>query len=155
MLFRSGDVFSGIVIPMDRALFDRMMAHQEIIDAHSQYPSAQDPLRNDVSDAWLYKGVIFRVELGRGTHHANDNTFVTNKFIKANEGVGIPTGTHQTFRGYNAPADFIDTINHLGEPMYARTDVMKYNRGIDIHTQMNTLQMNLRPQTVARVFSSN
>ena len=150
-----GDIFTGVVIPVDRPLFDRIVNHPEIVDAHSQYPSAQEVLREDVSDAWVYKGVVFRVELGRATYNANDGSSITTQFVTPNEGLAIPTGTLQTFRNYAAPADFIDTVNDLGEEMYARTEIMKFNRGVDIHTQANILPINLRPQTVARVYSSN
>lgn len=59
------------------------------------------------------------------------------------------TGVPGLYEEYFAPADFMETVNTLGIPRYAKvapTDLM--NRGIRLHTQMNPLPVCLRPATL-------
>jgi len=57
----------------------------------------------------------------------------------------IPTGVPNLFKTYYAPADFIETVNTVGKATYAKQERMKFDKGIDLHTQSNALTMCLRP----------
>lgn len=59
------------------------------------------------------------------------------------------TGIPGLYQEFYAPADFMETVNTLGLPRYAKvapTDNM--NRAITLHTQMNPLPICLRPATL-------
>jgi hypothetical protein len=49
----------------------------------------------------------------------------------------------------------LETINTLGKRLYAKQEARKFNRGIDIHTQSNTLPMCMRPSLIVKVYTSN
>lgn len=56
------------------------------------------------------------------------------------------------FKTYNAPADFVETVNTLGLPIYAKTAVdPEFQRWVKIHTQSNQLPLCLRPRAVVKV----
>lgn len=56
------------------------------------------------------------------------------------------------FRTYNAPADFIEAVNTIGLPVYAKMiDDAELNRWTKIHTQANPLVLCLRPDAVVKV----
>ena len=61
----------------------------------------------------------------------------------------IPEGTG-IFRTWFAPADFVETVNTIGLPRYAKQRVMDFDKGVQIHTQSNPLPICLKPRAVIR-----
>lgn len=73
-------------------------------------------------------------------------------YIAADEAYVVPEGPAvDIFRQYNAPADFIGTVNTLGLPLYARTYPDPEERFVKLHTQSNPLFICLRPDAVVKV----
>ena len=58
----------------------------------------------------------------------------------------FPTGVPDLFREIPAPANFVETVNTLGRPVYAKQEKKKWGMGIDMHTQSNILMMCNRPK---------
>jgi hypothetical protein len=82
---------------------------------------------------------------------ATDADGNVRRFIAANEGHCFPIGTLGTFTTYFAPADFNETANTLGQPLYAKQEPRKFERGTDLHTQSNPLPMCLRPAVLVKL----
>lgn len=69
------------------------------------------------------------------------------------EGVGIntnqcrffPLGVPNLFKTYYAPANYNETVNTLGERLYAKQKAMDFDKGIEGEMQMNALQLCTRP----------
>lgn len=66
-------------------------------------------------------------------------------FIGADECRFFPTGVNRLFTVTNAPAPFIETVNTVGKPIYAKQEVMKWDIGVELHVQSNPLFMCTRP----------
>lgn len=74
------------------------------------------------------------------------------------EGVGIntdkaqffPTGVPNLFRTYYAPANYNETVNTLGERLYAKQETAKFDKGVEGELQMNALHICTRPATLLR-----
>jgi hypothetical protein len=63
----------------------------------------------------------------------------------------VPEGTG-IFRTYNAPADFLETVNTVGLPIYAKTSVdPEFQRWVKIHSQSNPLTLCLRPRAIVKL----
>jgi hypothetical protein len=89
--------------------------------------------------SFTYAGVRF-VEYRGGTAYIADA-----------DGFLIPEGS-DIFRTYYAPADFIETVNTLGMPAYAKIVADdELNRWVRIHTQCNPLVLCLRPRVVVKL----
>ncbi|MBU6956103.1 major capsid protein, partial [Hahella sp. HN01] len=56
-----------------------------------------------------------------------------------------------TFATHCAPADFNETVNTIGKPLYAKQEPRKFGRGTDLHTQSNPLPMCRRPGVLVRL----
>ena len=56
-----------------------------------------------------------------------------------------------TFATYFAPADFNETVNTLGQALYAKQEPRKFERGTDLHTQSNPLPMCHRPGVLVKL----
>ncbi len=72
------------------------------------------------------------------------------KFVADDEAHFFPLGTAMTFRTHFAPADFNETANTLGLPLYAKQEPRKFGRGTDLHTQSNPLPVCLRPEVLVK-----
>jgi hypothetical protein len=82
---------------------------------------------------------------------ATDPEGNTRRFIEAGEAHVFPLGTLDTFATYVAPADFNETVNTLGQPLYAKQEPRKFERGTDLHTQSNPLPICHRPAVLVKL----
>jgi hypothetical protein len=69
----------------------------------------------------------------------------------SNSSTSFPMGTVDTFSTYFAPADFNETVNTLGQALYAKQEPRKFDRGTDLHTQSNPLPMCHRPGVLVKL----
>jgi hypothetical protein len=84
----------------------------------------------------------------QGTDDANATSGGTVG-VAPNECRFFITGYPGLYAEYYAPADFIDAVNTIALPRYARvapTDAM--NRALTLHTQQNSLPLCLKPKTL-------
>lgn len=72
------------------------------------------------------------------------------KFIAADEARFFPIGAPDLFEEYNAPAPFMETVNTLGKPYYAKQEPMKYDVGTELHGNTSTLYVCTRPQCLVK-----
>ena len=99
---------------------------------------------------FTYGGITFEEYRGQ----ASDANGTVRKFIAPGEAHAFPLGTVDTFATYFAPADFNETVNTLGLPLYAKQDARKFERGTDLHTQSNPLPMCHRPRVLVKLTSA-
>lgn len=71
-------------------------------------------------------------------------------FVADAEAYLYPRGA-DIFRTYFGPADFVETVNTLGLPVYAKQAIDEFQRHIKIHTQSNPLALCLRPRAVIKL----
>ncbi len=107
-------------------------------------------MRDDVRAGFTFGGIVFEEYRGQAT----DGSGATRRFIAAGEAHAFPIGTIDTFGTYVAPADFNETVNTLGQPLYAKQDARKFERGTDLHTQSNPLPMCHRPGVLVKLTMS-
>lgn len=122
--------------------FDDLLRHKEVRDTYKGWSEAQ----------------ILR-ESYIGKNRAENPMFEFGGIVWENygeidgEGVGIgtdkarffPLGVPNLFKTYFAPADYIETVNTLGERLYAKQWPMPNDKGINGELQMNALQLCTRP----------
>lgn len=94
--------------------------------------------------AFEYAGVVW--ENYRGT---DDNSTVG---IGTNEARAFLTGVPGLYAEYFAPASFMETVNTIGLPRYAKIAVdQRFNEYVELHTQQNPLPLCLRPKTLCKI----
>ena len=104
-------------------------------------------LRDDVRTGFAFGGIVFEEYRGQATNLSGD----VQRFIAPGEAHAFPLGTIDTFGTYFAPADFNETVNTLGQPLYAKQAPRKFERGTDLHTQSNPLPMCHRPGALVKL----
>lgn len=141
-----GEFMTGVHCLVSAEFFDALTSHSKVKEAYERWQEGS-ALRDDMRSGFTFGGITF--EEYRGQASSPDGT--ARKFIAANEGHCFPTGTSQTFVTYFAPADFNETVNTLGLPIYAKQEPRKFDRGTDLHTQSNPLPLCLRPAVLVKV----
>jgi hypothetical protein len=75
-------------------------------------------------------------------------------FIAANEGYLFAEGVPDLFVTYFGPADYIETVNTLGLPFYAKQETKRMGKGIDLEAQSNPLSICTRPASVIKLIEN-
>lgn len=145
-----GEVMTQAKVLVDATFFDRFTSHAKVAAAYDRWRDGA-ALREDMRSGFWFGGLLFEEYVGKA---ANESGVVQN-FIPASEGIAFPLGTTETFKVFYAPADFRETVNTVGIPIYAKQQPRDFNRGVDIHTQSNPLPMCLRPNLIIRIHTSN
>ncbi|MGO1069582.1 major capsid protein [Lysobacter sp. CA199] len=136
----------------------RVLASEEFMTALTNHPSVEKAwerwqngefFRTDQRAAFAMAGVVF--EEYRAVVSTGVAGQPARRFINENEGHAFPLGTIDTFATYVAPADFNETVNTLGQLLYAKQEPRKFDRGTDLHTQSNPLPVCQRPGLLVKV----
>lgn len=147
-----GETMNGIMVLCGDTWYDRFVSHANVKDAFRYYVVNGQNLAGDYRKGFTFAGLTFVNYTGTVT--LADGT-TTATMIPTSEAYAFPTGTQNTFKVYNAPAEFIETVNTLGLPYYAKQKIMDFDRGVNVHTEMNPLPICLRPGVLNKLTTSN
>ncbi len=145
----SGEYMTGIHALVSPEFFDALTSHAKVKEAYERWQEGA-ALRNDMRSGFTFCGITFEEYRGQAT----DPEGTVRRFIEKDTGHCFPVGTASTFTTYFAPADFNETVNTLGQPLYAKQEPRRFDRGTDLHTQSNPLPMCHRPGVLVKISSS-
>jgi hypothetical protein len=141
-----GEFMTGVHVLCSPEFFDKLVGHAVVHKAYEHYAQGA-MLRDDVRQGFAFGGLSFEEYRGQATDLEGN----VRRFIAPGEAHAFPLGTVDTFATYFAPADFNETVNTLGQPLYAKQEPRKFERGTDLHTQSNPLPMCHRPGVLVRL----
>lgn len=124
--------------------FKKLISHTLVKAAYERYQDGA-VLRSDPRAGFEFAEIIFEVYTG---------TVSGKTFIPLTDARFFPVGIPGLFKSVFAPADFSETVNTLGQPVYAKQERIKFDRGTELHTQSNPLMMCTRPGILIRGHSS-
>ncbi len=124
----------------DSGFFDALTGEAGVIAAYALWQQGA-ALRNDMRRRFDYGGIVFEEYRGG---------IGTVNFIDDDTAHFFPVGAPGLFTTAFAPADYIETVNTVGKPYYAKQEVMDFDKGIMIDTQSNPLCLCNRPMTLIR-----
>lgn len=144
-----GEVYTGVRCLCSANFFDLLINHDEVkkyyinhAAALSLVDSSADPRRG-----FKFAGITF--EEYRGT--ATDMDGTARPFISSvaspvqGDAHFYPEGTQQSFNTIYAPGNFLETVNTLGIPLYAKQAIENMGRWVDLHVESNPLPICYRP----------
>lgn len=138
--------FTGIMAVCGDNFWDALVNHP-VIKASFSYYDVANFLRTDPRGpgnnipTFTWGGVTF----------ANYRGLVGDvSFINTDQCRFFPTGVPDMFLTFDAPADYMETVNTVGQPVYAKQERMKFDRGIEIETQSNPLMICSRPELLIK-----
>jgi len=141
-----GEYMTGIHVLCSPEFMDALTGHAKVEQAYTNWQQGV-VLINDMRSGFTFGGITFEEYRGQAT----DASGTSRRFIAAGEAHAFPLGTIDTFGTYFAPADFNETANTLGQPLYAKQEPRKFDRGTDLHTQSNPLPMCHRPGVLVKL----
>lgn len=127
--------------------FDTLIAHAKVRDAFQYQESAvlRSGLTTLRTGGFAFGDILW--ENYRGSVGGVG-------FVPATEAYVFPEGP-DIYRTFNAPADFVETVNTVGLPIYAKIAAdPQFNRYVDLHSQSNPLCLCTRPRAVVKVTMS-
>lgn len=138
--------FRGIRAFCGDAFFDDLVNHATVRKAYEQYQNNEfaRTLQGD-EGGFEFGGIVW--ENYRGSIDGID-------FFDDDEAIVFPEGA-DIFQEVIAPADFIETVNTRGQKIYAKQERMKYDKGVELHTQSNVLYMATRPAALIKLIRLN
>ncbi|MAU95430.1 MAG: major capsid protein E [Fulvimarina sp.] len=134
--------FTSVHALVGDTFFDQLLQHKEVRDTYKGWSEA-----TILRDSYI------------GPNRAGNPMFEFGGIVWENygeiddEGVGVatgkarffPLGVSGLFRTYYAPADYVETVNTLGQRLYAKQWPMPNDKGINGELQMNELNICTRP----------
>jgi hypothetical protein len=141
-----GEIYSSIRCLCSETFFDSLITHDNVEEYYLNHSAALQLVNGDPRKGFSFGGITF--EEYRGTATEGDGT--VRPFIAAGDAHCYPEGTSSTFRTLYAPGDFIETVNTLGKPLYAKQATDPMGRRVDLHVQSNPLPICYRPGILVR-----
>jgi len=125
--------------------FDDLLAHKEVRASFLNWTEAQilrDGYVGPNGSSWgifEFGGIVwenYRGQVGDTAYVNPDKAHI------------FPMGAPGLFRTYWAPADYVETVNTVGQRLYAKLYVMDNGKGVNYDVQMNELNICTRPRTL-------
>lgn len=136
----------GVMVTGFRALcgkdyFDALTGHANVKKVFEGWQAAQDRLGGDVRSGFVFGGIEFM---------EYDVTVSGQKFIPDDVAQVFPIGAG-AFAMYNAPANYNETVNTVGQAYYAKSEPRRFGKGWDIEVQANPLALCLYPEALVEL----
>lgn len=135
-----GVAMAGAIAYCGRTFWQSLISHKAVKETYlNQAQAAQ--LRGDTSQSLDFGGITW-VKY-RGKANGSDMIGASDAYI-------VPQGVPDLLIGRFGPADYIDTVNTIGLPMYAQGIPMRNGKGWDIEMQSNPLHLCTRPRAIIK-----
>ncbi|MFT0890997.1 major capsid protein [Pseudochelatococcus sp. G4_1912] len=134
--------------------FDDLLSHPEVRETYKGWSEAQILResyigKNRADNPMFEFGGIVWENYGAITNEDNGDDGALLG-IQTNSAKFVPVGVPGLFRTYYAPADYIETVNTLGQRLYAKQWPMQNGKGIHGEVQTNALHIVTRPGALLR-----
>ena len=132
-------VYNGVHVLCSPEFFDAMVGHPAVVEAYQRWLDGAF-LRDD------HRASGF--QFAKCTFEEYRGTVGATRFIAANKAYMFPKGVRGMFKAHYAPADYMETVNTIGLPYYAKQELMRMNKGVEIEAQTNPIFFNTQPNAV-------
>jgi hypothetical protein len=134
-----GVPFSGVRVFCSLGFWKALLEDKDAKETVLNTMMAAD-LRRDPRLEINYNGFVF--ERYRGTSAVK----ITDDCAYA-----VPVGVPGLFLSRYAPANYVETVNTIGLPYYAKGEALKMNKGYEIEAQSNPLNLCTRPRAIIKL----
>lgn len=121
--------------------FDAFVAHATVKGAFETYQESRFSLEQQT-----------QFEFGNILWENYNGAVGAQPFIPAGTARFFPVGVPDMFLEINAPANFIEAVGTPGKPYYAKQEVLRFDTGVELHTQSNPLLICTRPGALVKGF---
>ena len=142
-----GERMTGVRCLCASNFYDSLTTHPEVEKAFANYQALNQNLASDYRRGFNFGGITFEEYPATWTDH--DGT--SRVAITTATGICFPEGTGGTFETIVAPGNFIETVNTMGQPYYAKMEERKMGQGYDLWAEANVLPICKRPEVLVTV----
>ena len=132
--------YNGILAVCNPVFFDAFVNSVDVKAAWDKWQDGQF-LRQNARTEFEYGGIQWIRYTGK---------LGATPFIPSGNVRFIPLGVPGLFKRYNAPGTFMETVNTIGKPSYAKIAPLKFDTGVELHTQSNPLHMCTQPAVLVK-----
>lgn len=143
-----GTAISGVHAVCGDAFFDDLLAHSEVVNSYLNTPMAA-VLRDGYVDPSSNQKIYGAFEFGGIVWENYRGSVGGTAFVNTDKAHLFPVGP-SIWRTVYAPADYVETVNTIGRPRYAKQFPMQNDKGISLEMQMNALSYNTRPKSLLK-----
>ncbi|WP_313128145.1 major capsid protein [Stutzerimonas nitrititolerans] len=132
---------TGAVALCGKTFWAKLIADKSVKDVYMQSTKA-DSLLGDRRQAFTFGGVLwvrYRGKVGGAAFVGDDEAYL------------VPEGVEDLFKSVYAPANYMETVNTLGVPHYAKLERLPFDKGVMGEAQSNPLHICTRPRAVIKL----
>jgi len=129
--------FTGVEALCSDTFFDALTSHPKVTTAYERWQTGEFLRTQQYDTGFPFAGIMWKNYRGK----VGDVDYITEGNARF-----FPTGAPNLFAQYNAPANFVETVNTVGRPLYVKQRKMDFDVGIELHAQSNPLFICKRPQ---------
>lgn len=118
---------------------DQLVSHPETIRAYERWQDGQALRESFARRTFAYAGIMFEEYRGK---------VGSVQYIEDDEARFFPLGVPGLFKTVYSPANFLETVNTVGLPVYAKSVVDPADRWVDLLVQSNPLCYCTRPKVL-------
>jgi hypothetical protein len=141
-----GVKFAGARAICGDAYFDDLRAHPEVRASYLNTPQAEQLRQAQIAGDGMSYGFL---DFGGILWENYRGSVGATAFVNTDKCHIFPN-TPRLFRTYFAPADYVETVNTLGKRRYAKQYEMDNGKGVHLDSQMNALNLCLRPKALLK-----
>lgn len=140
-----GLMYTDLRVLCSASFFDALVTHAAVEKAYDRWMNGEFLRAGDHRSGFFYAGVFWE------EYRGNVNGL---PFIADGEAYMIPGGVSDLFVTHYAPADYMETVNTIGLPYYAKQELMDFSKGVMVETQSNPISICTRPQAVIKLLAA-
>jgi Phage major capsid protein E len=136
--------FTGMVAYCGRTFWENFITHAKVKEYYLNYTAAQQ-LQGDPRERFEFGGVTWVKYRGAASG---------SQMIAATEAYLVPKGVPGLLLGRFGPADYNETVNTMGLPLYAKALEKRNGKGWDVEMQSNPMHFVTRPRAVIKLVAA-
>lgn len=125
------------------SFFDALVGHDAVVKAYELWMDGKFAREDQRAQGGFYFGDVYWEE-----YRGNVGGI---PFIEDGAAYMVPEGVPDLMTTYYAPADYMETVNTMGLPYYAKQELMSFNKGVEVEAQSNPLCLNTRPDAIRKL----
>lgn len=125
------------------SFFDTLVGHDAVVKAYELWMDGKFAREDQRAQGGFFFGDVFWEE-----YRGNVGGI---PFIEDGAAYMVPEGVPDLFTTYFAPADYMETVNTMGLPYYAKQELMAFGKGVEVEAQSNPLCMCTRPDVIRKL----
>lgn len=133
---------SGVRVLCSPSFFDAFVGHAAVESAYDRYLDGQFLRESQRKNGFWFADTYFEEYRGK---------VGSTNFIADGEAYAVPEGVPELFATYFGPADYMETVNTIGQAYYASQRPFHNGKGVHLESQSNPLNICTRPRSIIKL----